>query len=118
MRVFFGVALLLLASMSAAAESRIREHYITVLGESSVEVAPDFVSVELVLVATGSDTGRLKMEVDAKARQLLDAASKLQIATPDVKSSGVQITRDYATDRNDNEVFKGYVVTRKMSIKL
>ena len=47
-----------------------------------------------------------------------DSVKKFQIAPTDIRSSGVSISREYETDRNDNETFKGYQVARALDVKL
>lgn len=110
-------ALILLAFAAVAAAEPI-EHQVTVRGEATVRVPPDFVVIDLTIIAEGADIERLKLEVDEKASRLLEVAAKLQIAAADVKSSGVRVSREFETDRNDNDVFKGYSVGRDMEVKL
>lgn len=110
-------ALILLAFTAVAAAEPI-EHQVTVKGEATVHVPPDFVVIDLAVAAEGADIERLKLEVDDKAAKLLEVAARLQILAADVKSSGVRVSREFETDRNDNDVFKGYSVRRTMEIKL
>jgi uncharacterized protein len=110
-------ALILLAFAAVAAAEPI-EHQVTVKGEATVHVPPDFVVIDLEIAAEGPDIERLKQQVDGKATRLLEVAAKLQIPAADVKSSGVRVSREFETDRNDNDVFKGYAVGRSLEIKL
>ena len=111
-----GLVLGLATTLSWAAEPI--EHQITVKGEGLAEVAPDYVTIEMNIVANGMDTARLKQEVDDKMHRLLEVAGKFQIAPTDIRSSGVSISREFETDRNDNETFKGYQVARALDVKL
>lgn len=116
MKAVTGALILLAFTAVAAAESI--EHQVTVKGEATVHVPPDFVVIDLAVAAEGADIERLKLEVDDKAAKLLEVAARLQILAADVKSSGVRVSREFETDRNDNDVFKGYSVRRTMEIKL
>lgn len=116
MRMVTGLVLGLATTLSWAAEPI--EHQITVKGEGLAEVAPDYVTIEMNIVANGMDTARLKQEVDDKMHRLLEVAGKFQIAPTDIRSSGVSISREFETDRNDNETFKGYQVARALDVKL
>jgi hypothetical protein len=108
---------LMLLTLSASAGEPI-EHQVTVKGEGVAQVAPDFVTIEMNIAAEGIDTAKIKQEVDDNTHRLLEVASRFQIAAKDVKSSGVHVSRVYDTDRNDNDVFRGYEVGRRLNIKL
>jgi uncharacterized protein YggE len=116
MKSIFSAALFVVAATALAGEPI--EHQITVKGEGLAEVAPDFITIEMNIVASGADTARLKQDVDDKVVRLLEVAAKHQIAPADIKSSGVSVSRNFETDRNDNDVFKGYEVARALDIKL
>lgn len=116
MKAVTGALILLALTVVAVAEPI--EHQVTVKGEATVRVPPDFVIIDLAVAVEGADVERLKLEVDDKARRLLEVAARLQIPAADVKSSGVRVSREFETDRNDNDVFKGYSVGRDMEIKL
>jgi hypothetical protein len=116
MKTIAAGCLMLLATTAFAADPI--ERQVTVQGEAKVMVPPDFVVLSLEVVAEGSAVDRLKQDVDAKAARLLEAAASVKIAAADVKSSGIRVSREYQTDRNDNDVFKGYSVSRDMEIKL
>lgn len=114
---FFASLILLIAAISAAAAEPI-ERQVTVKGQGKALVTPDFVLIEMSIGAEGADTARLKEEVDDKTSRLLDVAAKFKIAARDVRSSGVNIGQVYESDRNDNDVFKGYQVGRSLEVKL
>lgn len=107
--------LICLAAFTAnAAEPR----FITTKGEAKVEVPPEFVKVDFSILAIGQDLAKLKLDVDARTQAVLEATSALGIAGADIKSEGMQVTREYETDRNDNESLRGYRVNRDIEIKL
>jgi uncharacterized protein YggE len=107
--------LMCLAAFAAnAADSR----FITTKGEAKVEVPPEFVKVAFSVLAIGKDLAKLKMDVDARTRAVLEATSALGVPGADIKSEGMQVTREYETDRNDNESLRGYRVIRDIEIKL
>jgi uncharacterized protein YggE len=112
------IASLVLALAASTAWAEPIEHQITVKGEGKSRVAPDFVSIEVGVASEGQDTARIKQDVDEKTQRLLEAAARFQIPAADVKSSGMQVNRNYETDRNDNEIFKGFVVGRTLEIRL
>lgn len=116
MKTIAGLLLAAATSVSWAVEPI--EHQITVKGEGIAEVAPDYVTIDMNIVGNGMDTARIKQEVDDKILRLLEVAARFQIAAADIRSSGVSISREYETDRNDNETFKGYQVSRTLDVKL
>ena len=61
MRRLIGFAAYLLTSMAAAAAP---DDFITVKGEATAKLPPDFVSIDVTIAATGPDTARLKQQVD------------------------------------------------------
>ena len=115
MRTLVTTALLLLA---ASAASEPIEHQITVKGEAKVRVPPDFIVVEIGIAAEGPEVARLKQEVDDRTARLMDAAAKVQIPAKDLRSSGVAISRVFHSDRNDNDIPRGYEVSRDLHITL
>lgn len=113
MRTIAAIALLLIAMTAAAADS-----FVTTKGEASIEVPPDFVRLQINLMAVGLDLEAIKQGVDDRTVKVLAAAAQLQIAGADIQSSGIQVEREYETDRNDNDILKGYQVNRDIEIKL
>lgn len=111
-------ALILLFATATAFAAEAIEHQVTVKGEGSARVTPDYVSIEMNVSEEGMETATIKQAVDDRTLRLLEVAAGFQIAATDVKSSGVRISRVYDTDRNDNDVFKGYAVERTLDIKL
>lgn len=101
-------------AMPALAEER----FVTTKGEAKVEVPPDFIEIDMTLLAIGPELQRLKDDVDTRTRQVLAAASELHIAGTDIESSGISVTREYESDRNSNEQLRGYRVTRGLQVKL
>lgn len=107
--------LICLAAFAAdAAESR----FITTKGEATVQVPPDFIEIEMEILAIGADSTALKHDVDSRTEQVLIAASKLGVAGTDIESGGVSVEREYEIDRNDNETLRGYNVNRSVTVKL
>jgi uncharacterized protein YggE len=113
MRIIASIALLLAAMGAAAADG-----FVTTKGEAKVEVPPDFALLSIHVLAVGSDLEVIKGNVDERTEKVLRAAAAQKIAGADIRSSGIHVEREYETDRNDNEVLKGYKVIREMDIKL
>jgi uncharacterized protein YggE len=103
-----------MAFMPALAKDR----FVTTKGEAFVEVPPDFVKIQMTLLAVGPDLDRLKSDVDDRAQRIMTAAAKLQIAGSDIETTGVEVEREYQSDRNDNQTLRGYEVSRDITIKL
>jgi len=116
MKAVVAAVLLLVTAGAPAAEPL--GHQITVKGEGKVAVPPDYVSLEMMVSADGQNVEALKAEVDAKTARLLAVAAKFQIGAADVKSDGMTVDKVYETDRNDNDVFKGHIVTRTLTLQL
>jgi uncharacterized protein YggE len=108
------VFVLFFLAASAMAEDR----FITIKGEAKTEIPPDFVSIDLTILAKGPDLAALKQDVDRRTGLLLTSASELGIPGTDIESSGVSVSREYESDRNANEKLRGYEVSRNVSIKL
>lgn len=115
MKIVASLVLVLIASLAWAEPI---EHQVTVKGEGKVRVPPDYVAIEIGISGTGQDIERLKQEVDLKTLRLVEVASKFKIAAVDVKSGGVRVSKIFDTDRNENDVFKGYEVSRSLELRL
>lgn len=113
MRMLAFVALTI-AALGAGAEER----FITTKGEATVEVPPEFVEIKMTLMAVGPELQRLKDDVDGRTRQFLASAAELQVAGADIESSGLNVSREYQLDRNENETPRGYRVARSIEIRL
>lgn len=113
MRTIAALALLSTALCAAAADS-----FVTTKGEAKIEVPPDFALLPINLMAVGSDLEALKRGVDERTEKVLAAAATHKIAGADIQSSGIHVEREYETDRNENEVLRGYKVSREIDIKL
>lgn len=108
----------LLTASIAASEEVVPEPQITVKGEATVRVPPDFVEIEISVLAEGQEVEHLKQDVDDRTAKLIQAAAKFEIAAKDVRSGGVEVSREFRNDRNENEIFKGYALSRDLTIKL
>lgn len=113
MRVIAAFVLLFAAMSAVAADS-----FVTTKGEATIEVRPDFVRIQIELLAVGPNLEGIKADVDSRTERALGAASKLAVAAVDIESTGVQIEREYETDRNGNDTLRGYRVNRDITIKL
>ena len=113
MRIVATVVLSFLAFSTSAAE-----RFVTTKGEATVEIPPDFVKIEMSLFSIGNELRSLKDDIDTRTYAVLAAAAKAGIAGPDIESGGVSVSREYETDRNDNDVLRGYRVNRTIAVKL
>lgn len=107
-------AILFIVSLAASAG----EPFLTVKGEATERIAPDFLVIDVSLVAIGPDAARLKEDVDARAVRVFAAAAANGVANSDLRSSGVSVGQNLEYDRNENEVPRGYVVGRELKITL
>jgi uncharacterized protein YggE len=110
--------LLVLALLCALPAAIAADRFITTKGEAKVEVPPEFVRVEISILAIGPDLAKLKHDVDVRTQKVLEGTAALGIAGADIESGGMQVTREFESDRNDNETLRGYRVNRDMEIKL
>jgi len=109
------VLVLLTVSLSVeAAETSL----ITVKGEADSFSTPDYVRVQASIYETRKAVADAKTEVDAKARSTFDALEGFDIAEEDLSFGGMTVERQYDYDRNGNEKFVGYTVTREIEVKL
>lgn len=108
------LALSLLSLQALAAERAL----ITVKGEATSEFPPDFVRIDVVVSATEKTVDEAKADVDTRTRSLLDAMESFNLEDKDLAFSGVEVSRSYKYDENDNEELVGYDVTRSIEIKL
>jgi uncharacterized protein len=113
MRAIVALALLFAAMSAAAADS-----FVTTKGEATVEVRPDFARIQIELLAVGPDLDKIKADVDDRTVRVLSAAAKLAVAGADIDSTGVQVEREYESDRNGNDTLRGYRVSRDITVKL
>jgi uncharacterized protein YggE len=91
---------------------------ITVKGEATTELPPDFVKVGVVISALEKTIDSAKADVDARTRSLLAAIEPFGIEANDMAFSGVEVTRSYDYDRNENSRFVGYEVSRSLEVKV
>lgn len=113
MRIIAAFVLLFAAMSAVAADS-----FVTTKGEATIEVRPDFVRIQIELLAVGPHLDDIKADVDGRTERVLAAASKLAVAAVDIESSGAQVEREYETDRNGNDTLRGYRVSRDITVKL
>ncbi len=113
MRVTTFFVLFLLASATVA-----NERFVTTKGEATIEAPPDFVKISMALLGVGPDLAQIKADVDARTERVLAAAAQLGIAGADIESEGLRVSREYESDRNDNETLRGYEVSRNIEVKL
>lgn len=105
---------LLFLSMAAHAAPPL----ITVKGKAETESAPDYVGVSANIIAIAKTVDRAKSEVDTKARAVFNAIEGFEIADKDLSFGGMSVDREFEYDRNDNEKFVGYSVSRDIEIKI
>jgi len=111
---YFLYGLLLLFASNSIADTPL----ITVKGEAESTSPPDFVRVSASIYTTDKTVAAAKSEVDAKARTTFEALEGFEIADSDISFGGMSVDREYDYDRNNNEKFIGYTVTRDIEIKL
>ena len=91
---------------------------ITVRGEHTVEVEPDYVVMEFLVFETHNSAERAKQSVDERVIAVLTSLRNFSIDENDVSMGGVTVVAEYELDRNDNAELDGYRVSRGISIKL
>ncbi|MCA9013887.1 MAG: SIMPL domain-containing protein [Gammaproteobacteria bacterium] len=99
-----------------AAEGGLRT--ITVRGEHTVEVAPDYVDMEFSIFEQRNTAERAKAQVDERVIAVLTALSELPIPDADISMGGISVAPVFEYDRNENEELNGYLVTRTITITL
>ena len=112
------IALLALSAILSSVSLAQDEHLLTVNGEAEVEVAPDFVRLEVLVTANDAEVDDAKEDVDARTREAVKAIEAFDVSDEDLSFSGVRVDREYKYDRNDNERLIGYSVSRTITIKL
>lgn len=113
MRAYVVLALMLVSAASVAAD-----RFVTTKGEATIEVPPEYVRVQIELMAIGPNLQSIKSDVDQRTERVLTAATRLQVAGSDIDSTGVRVEREYETDRNGNDSLRGYRVGRDITVKL
>lgn len=108
----------LLAFLACMPASAVETSFLTVSGEAKVEVPPDFVRIEAVITAKDEQADRAKTDVDKRARQTTQAIRQFGVVDADLTFSGVRVERNFVYDRNNNQTFTGYTVTRTVEIRL
>lgn len=108
----------LLALLVCAPTWSLETAFLTVSGEAKVEVPPDFVRIEAIITAKDEQADRAKADVDQRARQATEVIKKFKVADRDLTFSGVRVERNFVYDRNNNQTFTGYTVTRTVEIRL
>lgn len=115
MRNLFGLLALSLLSLHALASERA---LITVKGEATTELPPDFVRINVAVSSIERRIEDAKADADARARALLDAIEPFNIEDKDLAFGGVEVSRHYEYDRNDNAELVGYEVSRSVEVKV
>lgn len=112
------IAAILLAVLVSAHAVADTTRIITVKGESEVAAAPDFVSVSATVAAEHRVVGQAKDEADARMRKVVAALETFKIDRKDIAFGGVDVSRTFKTDRNENEIPTGFRVARSFDVRL
>ncbi len=82
-----------------------------------VEAAPDMLSLDLSLQATGDDVDKLQRGIERTAQQVLTAAREQGVAEADINSSRASVRPEYAW-QDGKRLYRGQTVQRSISIVL
>lgn len=91
---------------------------LTVKGEATAEVPPDFVSMTFDLTAREDRVEKAKDDVDRRMARVLAALSTFEIADEDLAFGGVEVEQAFKWDRFDNDVPIGFDVSRSIEVRL
>jgi hypothetical protein len=103
---------LILASMAcilllfSCARNPIRT--ITVQGEGKVSIVPDMLEVSVNVSFTESTLNTALQKTKSTIAKVHDVLAKYRIATADIQTSNVQSNKEYAYDRQNEPIFRGY----------
>ncbi|MEE4660200.1 MAG: SIMPL domain-containing protein [Halieaceae bacterium] len=109
------LTLLALLALPAMADKEIP--YIAVTASGYVEAVPDILSLDVTVLATGSDVGALQEEVEKTTRLVVKAASKQGVDKDDIDSSRISVQPDYSWIEG-KRVYRGQQVQRSISLVL
>ena len=110
------IALLFIASVSAAAEAPESEH-ISVASSASVEAVPDLATIEVTVACTDMDAAQAKDTVDQRSAKIISLAKSLAVDNADVTASQIALRPDYDW-KSDEKTYKGTNVKREITIRL
>tara|TARA_R110002110_G_scaffold414951_1_gene646871 strand:+ start:166715 stop:167455 length:741 start_codon:yes stop_codon:yes gene_type:complete len=103
-------------TQSLAADSDPRT--LTVRGEAEVELEPDFIEMSFRLIEENASATRAKDRVDERITAVIRALEEFAIANEDISMSGVEVRRIFERDRNENQEFDRFEVSRSLTLKL
>src|SRR5687768_18396879 len=72
---------------------------LTVRGEATIEIDPDFVEMTFGLMETNNSAAKAKENVDQRINAVIAALQKFSIANTDIAMSGVEIGRASCRER-------------------
>jgi uncharacterized protein YggE len=87
---------------------------ISVTGYGSIVTRPDLAVVSLGAFALDTNLGKAKESVDSVINRLVALASQLKMPREDLVTSSVYVSPEYID--NDPQKFRGYEVTRSLSL--
>ena len=113
MRHFFLALTLLITSFTALADDR----YIRVSAESSIEVMPDYLELNLSLEATEPSLKAAKQKVDKAMKALLASSKKNAVDDKDIDAAQISNRPVYQWNKQGRE-YQGEQVSRRITITL
>lgn len=113
MRHFFLALTLLITSFTALADDR----YIRVSAESSIEVMPDYLQLNLSLEATEPSLKAAKQKVDKAMKALLASSKKNAVDEKDIDAAQISNRPVYQWNKQGRE-YQGEQVSRRITITL
>ncbi|MFC3678587.1 SIMPL domain-containing protein [Bacterioplanoides pacificum] len=113
MRHFFLALTLLITSFTALADDR----YIRVSAESSIEVMPDYLELNLSLEATEPSLKAAKQKVDKAMKALLASSKKNAVDEKDIDAAQISNRPVYQWNKQGRE-YQGEQVSRRITITL
>lgn len=91
---------------------------ITVQGEATVELPPDFVELTFRIIEENNDSERAAERVNQRTNAVLEAIESFSIADEDIAMMGIQLSQKFEFDRNSNADFNGFEASRQITLKL
>lgn len=113
------ISLLLLTALSLvfAPLASADERYINVSGEGTVEVLPDYLTLNILLQAEGQTTQQAKTKVDQAMHYLLEKAQQFEIAKQDIEAASINNSPIYEWVKNERKL-RAQQVQRTVTLTL
>ena len=111
------VTLLLALCLPMASQAEDTARFLEASATGWVDAAPDMLSLDLSLQATGDDVDKLQRGIERTAKQVLAAAREQGVAEADINSSRASVRPEYEW-QDGKRLYRGQTVQRGISIML